>query len=176
MSSESSMIGSPDRNAAGLTEGLVEALRYDGQSSHPLEVAVILHTLMPGHARVLDVGCGTGSVTIIANRGRGNTVIAVEPDAQRAQIARTRGLDVHDGYLDEDFLSAHEPFDVVVASDVLEHTPNPAKLLELMKRAIKPHGIVLISVPNVAHWSVRLKLLLGRFDYEPTGIMDATHL
>jgi hypothetical protein len=45
-----------------------------------------------------------------------------------------------------------------------------------MIRAIKPNGIVLISVPNVTHWSIRLNLLMGRFDYEPIGIMDATHL
>jgi hypothetical protein len=36
--------------------------------------------------------------------------------------------------------------------------------------------LILVSVPNVAHWSVRLKLLFGRFDYTETGICDATHL
>ena len=74
------------------------------------------------------------------------------------------------------FLSDNDPFDVVVAADVLEHTPAPTELLRLMIRAIKPNGIVLISVPNVTHWSIRLNLLMGRFDYEPIGIMDATHL
>ena len=68
------------------------------------------------------------------------------------------------------------PFDVVMASDVLEHTPSPAALLTLMRLAVKPTGTILISVPNIAHWSVRLKLLFGNFDYEPVGIMDATHL
>jgi methionine biosynthesis protein MetW len=169
-------VSSPDRNAAGLTGAPIEALRYDGHSSHPLEVAGMLRSLMPAGVRVLDVGCGTGSVTLIANRDRGNIVIAVEPDAQRAEVARSRGLAVHIGYLDECFVAANGPFDVVIAADVLEHTPNPTELLEMMKRAIKPDGILLISVPNVAHWSVRLNLLFGRFDHEPTGIMDATHL
>jgi SAM-dependent methyltransferase len=169
-------LASPDDHAAGLTEGRLNALRYDGHSDHPLEVAGMLHSFMPSHVRVLDVGCGTGSATLIANRDRGNTVISVEPDVRRAEVARSRGLTVHIGYLDETFLAANAPFDVVMASDVLEHTARPEELLKLMTRALKADGIVLVSVPNVAHWSVRLNLLLGRFDYEPMGIMDATHL
>ena len=132
--------------------------------------------MMPSNARVLDVGCGTGSVTLIANRNRGNTVYGIEPDPQRAAVARSRGLVVHSGYLDEDFLSGNARFDVVMAADVLEHTPVPAELLRLMVRAMTPNGLMLISLPNVAHWSVRLNLLMGRFDHEPVGIMDATHL
>jgi 2-polyprenyl-3-methyl-5-hydroxy-6-metoxy-1,4-benzoquinol methylase len=83
---------------------------------------------------------------------------------------------VHNQYLDEAFLQAHAPFDVVMSSDVLEHIPNPSALLDLMAHAVSPDGIVLISVPNVAHWTVRLNLLRGRFDYAPFGIMDVTHL
>jgi methionine biosynthesis protein MetW len=154
----------------------LDALRYDGHSDHPQEVAGMLHAFMPSRVRVLDVGCGTGSVTLIANRKRDNTVIGIEPDNQRADVARARGLTVYTGFLDETFLAGHGPFDVVMASDVLEHTASPAELLKLMALAIKPDGIVLASVPNVAHWSVRLNLLMGRFDYEPVGIMDATHL
>ena len=167
---------SPDNNAAGLVGESLNVFRYDGHSAHPLEVAGRLHALMPSHVRVLDVGCGTGSVTIIANQDRDNTVVGIEPDAQRAEVARSRGLTVTTGYLDEVFLSTHAPFDVVMASDVLEHTANPAELLRLMTRAIKPNGIILVSVPNVAHWSVRFNLLFGRFNHEPFGIMDATHL
>jgi methionine biosynthesis protein MetW len=169
-------LASPDDHAAGLTGEPLNALRYDGNSDHPQEVAGMLHALMPSGVRVLDVGCGTGSVAVIANRDRNNTVIGIEPDSQRADVARSRGLTVYTGFLDDAFLAAHEPFDVVMASDVLEHTASPAELLKLMTMAIKPDGIVLVSVPNIAHWSVRLNLLRGRFDHEPVGIMDATHL
>lgn len=176
MTIENPIIDSPDSHANGLTGRQVDALRYDGHSAHPFEVAGMLHGLMPAGVRVLDVGCGTGSVTLIANRDRNNTIVAVEPDSLRAEVARSRGLDVHVGYLDEIFLARHPPFDVVMAADVLEHTVNPAKLLSLIRKSIHANGIILISVPNVAHWSVRLNLLVGRFDYEPVGIMDATHL
>lgn len=165
----------PDDHAQGFAADL-DPLRYEWCSEDPFEVSGILHSMMPSGARVLDVGCGTGSVTLAANRNRGNTIYGIEPDPQRAAVAHSRGLIVHTGYLDEAFLSENDPFDVVMAADVLEHAPAPAELLRLMVRVIKPKGIVLISVPNVTHWSVRLNLLMGHFDYEPVGIMDATHL
>ncbi len=167
---------SPDRHGDGLLGQSLEALRYDGHADDPFEVTGIMHDLMPSDVRVLDVGCGAGAVTLIANRGRNNTVLAIEPDVERAAVARERGLTVHGGLLDEAFLAEHGDFDVVMSSDVIEHLPAPAGMLQLMARALRPGGLLLISVPNVAHWSVRLNLLFGRFDYEPVGIMDATHL
>jgi 2-polyprenyl-3-methyl-5-hydroxy-6-metoxy-1,4-benzoquinol methylase len=115
-------------------------------------------------------------MTLIANRDRNNTVIAIEPDPERAAVARARGLAVHNAMLDEAFLAEHGGFDVVMSSDVIEHTAAPAEFLQMMARALRPGGLLLISAPNVAHWSVRLNLLFGRFNYEPVGIMDSTHL
>jgi predicted TPR repeat methyltransferase len=146
----------PDSHGAGLTRAELDPLRYDGQSDHPAEVAGMIHALMPSGVRGLDVGCGTGSVTLIA--------------------ATARGIDVHIGVLDDAYLAGRDKFDVVMSSDVLEHLPAPAELLRLFVAAARPGGLVILSVPNVAHWSVRWNLLWGRFDYEPVGIMDATHL
>lgn len=166
----------PDSHGAGLTNADLDPLRYDGQSDHPAEVAGMIHALMPAGVRVLDVGCGTGSVTLIANRGRGNTVCAIEPDPTRAATAKMRGIDVYNGVLDDGYLEGRDRFDVVMASDVLEHLPAPSELLRLFVAAARPGGLVILSVPNVAHWTVRWNLLWGRFDYEAVGIMDATHL
>jgi methionine biosynthesis protein MetW len=151
-------------------------LRYDDQTDHPLEVAGILRAMMPDNVRVLDVGCGTGSVTVIANAQRQNEVTAIEPNPARAEKARSRGIAVTDGFLDDDFVSKHDQFDVVVSSDVLEHVENPSRFLLNLRRVLKDDGLLLVSVPNVAHWSIRANLLMGKFDYQPTGIMDETHL
>lgn len=171
-----SAILSPDASASGLTAGHVDALRYDGHNDDPYEVAGMMRAAMPSGVRVLDVGCGAGGVTLIANEGKGNDVHAIEPDRDRAAVARQRGLRVHEGVLDEAYIAANESFDVVMSSDVLEHLVSPAETLQLFHRALRPGGTVLVSVPNVAHWSVRANLLIGRFNYEPLGIMDATHL
>lgn len=132
--------------------------------------------MMPSDVFVLDVGCGTGSVTLIANSGRQNTVIAIEPNHERAEKARSRGIAVHHGLLNEEFIRSKNAFDVVMSSDVIEHTENPVEFLSKIRDALKDHGTLLISAPNVAHWSVRANLLFGRFNYQPTGIMDETHL
>jgi methionine biosynthesis protein MetW len=169
-------LSSPDSHGSGLTDLKLNALRYDGHTDHPLEVAGMLRSMMPSNSRVLDVGCGTGSVTLIANRDKRNSVTGVEPDVARVEAARSRGIDVHNTFFDDAFLEQQGTFDVVMLADVLEHIAAPADVLRTIRGALKPGGWLLISVPNVAHWSVRLNLLAGRFDYESVGIMDSTHL
>jgi methionine biosynthesis protein MetW len=167
---------SPDAHGAGLIDGPLDALRYDNQSDDVHEAPGMLHALMPSGVRVLDVGCGTGSVTLIANRLKSNEVLGLEPDEQRAERCRSRGINTVCGELDDAFSVRHGLFDVVVFADVLEHLPSPAEVLARAIRVLKPDGLVLISVPNVAHWTIRFNLLRGRFDYTDTGILDATHL
>jgi methionine biosynthesis protein MetW len=167
---------SPDEYRAKLLPGEPDALRYDGSGDDPHEVAGMLLLQIPQRARVLDVGCGTGSVALVANRGKDNDVWGIEPDPERAALARARGLNIHCGFLDRPFIARHGPFDVVVLADVVEHVASPGELLSLAASALSPGGTMFISVPNVAHWSVRLSLLRGRFDYTETGLLDATHL
>lgn len=170
-------VQSPDHFAAGLLPEAVDSMRYDsGASDDPYEVPGLFKALMPQQVRVLDIGCGTGGITMVVNAGKRNTVIAIEPDEDRANLARSRGLDVHQRFFDEAFIEEQAPFDVVMLSDVLEHLADPTAMLKLVARALKPGGLMLLSVPNVAHWTVRASLLIGRFEYKSAGIMDATHL
>ena len=60
-------------------------------------------------------------------------------------------------------MSTRGPFDIIMFADVLEHLPSPDDMLKLAMSGLKPGGIILASVPNVAHWSLRLELLFGRF-------------
>lgn len=173
----------PDSSAIGLIDETPDPARYgDGGDMSPVarnerfEVQGIMRKWMPEGVRVLDVGCGSGTITLKANMGKSNTVLCVEPDEDRAAISAARGLDVICGLVDEELLRERGPFDVIIFSDVLEHLAAPADMLRLAAGALAPGGFIMASVPNVAHWTVRLKLLIGRFDYKPAGIMDATHL
>ncbi|HEX2853338.1 MAG TPA: class I SAM-dependent methyltransferase [Opitutaceae bacterium] len=166
----------PDAHGAGLAARPLDALRYDGHTDDPLECAGILRAFMPANAKVLDVGCGTGSVSLIANRDKNNAVFGIEPDADRTAVARSRGLDVTCGYLSTGYLEEHGPFDVVMFADVLEHLASPAEMLALARSGLKPGGLILISVPNAVHWIMRWQILFGRFEYADCGIRDATHL
>jgi methionine biosynthesis protein MetW len=166
----------PDRNASGFVAVEVDPRRYDGQMEDRDEVAGLVAELVPVGARVLDVGCGTGSLTQIVARARAATLVGIEPDPIRAQIARDRGIDARNGILTSGMLAKLGMFDVVLFADVLEHLPNPQEMLLMVRNALLPGGAVVASIPNVAHWTVRWDLLRGRFDYQSCGIMDATHL
>jgi len=125
---------------------------------------------------VLDVGCGCASSTLVANSDKGNEVHGIEPDPERAAIARDRGIDATCGYLNSEYFAEHGSFDVIMFGDVLEHLSDPAAMLSLALEGLRPGGYILVSVPNVAHWTVRWQLLWGNFDYMSSGIRDATHL
>lgn len=169
-------VASPDVSGAGLLDVRADPMRYDGCDDHPDEVAGIISKMMPSGSRVLDVGCGTGAVAMVANRGKSNKIYGVEPDRERAAVAAGRGIQILGPLLTHEVLDRLEPFDVVVSSDVLEHVVDPDAFLDMLTSAVSDEGVVILSVPNVAHWSVRWALLWGRFDYDSTGIMDYTHL
>ncbi|MDD5060013.1 MAG: bifunctional glycosyltransferase/class I SAM-dependent methyltransferase [Candidatus Omnitrophica bacterium] len=69
-----------------------------------------------------------------------------------------------------------ESFDMVCLMDILEHLKEPERLLLSLKNNPKfENAVFIISVPNVAFFSVRLGLLFGRFNYADRGIMDIDH-
>ncbi len=67
-------------------------------------------------------------------------------------------------------------YEVLLFGDTLEHLPDPPAVLRRLRTRLSPGGALIISVPNVANWLVRLQLLVGRFNYTDRGIMDRTHL
>ena len=142
-------------------------------NSHAMVVALV------GQAkRVLDVGCSTGYLARIL-RGNGNVVSGVEIDPEAAEQARPALDKLVVGDVESmDFTEHFEAssFDVVVFADVLEHVRDPATLLRRVSGLLAPGGSAVLSIPNVAHGSVRLALLEGRFEYRPLGLLDNTHL
>ncbi len=160
----------------GFLRGTVNALRYENHSTDPGDVGPKLASLVSLTGRVLDVGCGTGSITEIIKLRTRTEVIGIEPDPARSAAAVARGLNVHCGFLSEDFLAKYGPFDTIVFADVLEHLPNPGQMLLIAKQGLAAGGSIVASVPNVGHFFIRMNLLRGRFEYRDCGIMDATHL
>ena len=67
-------------------------------------------------------------------------------------------------------------FDVIMFSDVLEHTVDPGGVLSGFLDYLSDDGRIVVSVPNVANWVTRFGLLFGRFTYTATGVLDRTHL
>ncbi len=168
--------GYPDDSVFGFLERDVDPLRYKDYRDDPHEAPGMLVRMIPDGVRVLDVGCGVGSTMNLIRKHRDVDVIGLEPQPERARLARDRNLEVYEQELTDTTVEQLGRFDVVLFVDVLEHLANPARALRLAKDILTPDGVVLASIPNVAHWSVRLDLLRGRFRYASDGIMDATHL
>lgn len=109
-------------------------------------------------ATLLDVGCGAGAFVGYA-RARGWTVDGT--DIRVTGEARRHGARLREGQLpDIDFGGAR--FDAVRLNHVLEHTPDPLRELRGARRVVADDGVLLIGVPNLAGWSVRLKSLQSR--------------
>ena len=140
------------------------------------------HTLMVeligGTKRVLDVGCATGYLAE-ALSARGCTVSGVEFDAEAAEQARPHLERLVVGDIETMDLSevfGEDRFDVIVFGDVLEHLRDPLSALRRAKALLTERGSVVASIPNIAHGSVRLALVAGRFDYQELGLLDSTHV
>ena len=127
---------------------------------------------------VLEIGPASGYVTK-ALRKRGCNVTCVEVDSKAARAARkyaTRMINADIETMDLEKELGGETYDVILFGDVLEHLKDPKAILRRLRPYLKTAGHVVATVPNVAHGSVRLLLLDGRFDPQATGILDRTHL
>lgn len=128
--------------------------------------------------RVLELGPATGYMSRVLTE-RGATVVGIEIDPEMAQRAEEFCERVVVGDLEALDLEAElgeERFDAIVAADVLEHLKDPLAALKKLRAFLSPDGFFVISVPNVAHGSVRLALLSGHFEYRDIGLLDSTHL
>jgi 2-polyprenyl-3-methyl-5-hydroxy-6-metoxy-1,4-benzoquinol methylase len=122
---------------------------------------------------VLDVGCGFATTSQHIQK-LGNRVTGVESSAEACRVARERIGEVIEADL-QDFTTARR-FDAILFADVLEHLAWPIGVLRRYTSMLKDGGSVIVSLPNVGLWSVRLGLLFGRFHYDDTGVLDRTHL
>jgi 2-polyprenyl-3-methyl-5-hydroxy-6-metoxy-1,4-benzoquinol methylase len=130
------------------------------------------------NAAILELGCGNGATGAAAlAAGKCGRYVGIDIDPGAAAEARTVLSAVLVGDVCALDLSAYEgQFDVLIASEVLEHLTDPWEALRALRRCLKPGALVFASSPNVAHRAIIWQLLRGRFDYAPSGPLDRTHL
>jgi 2-polyprenyl-3-methyl-5-hydroxy-6-metoxy-1,4-benzoquinol methylase len=148
-------------------------LKKSGFSSHDF-----CQRLVGSGKDVLDVGCGEGFLAAEIQKC-GNRVVGVgelsEPKCRTA-LCRYFSLNLENGLAEVANELGPQSFDVVLFQDVLEHLRDPQRVLSACTGLLRRDGRVLVSVPNVANITVRLELLMGRFQYRPRGILDETHV
>lgn len=127
---------------------------------------------------ILDIGCGTGLLAEEIKKRQRCFVAGIEKDSQAAFLAEKRCDKVIVGDIETlgQLPFSRQYFDFIVLADILEHTKDPGSVLESIKPYLAEGGFMLISLPNIAHWRMRLKLMFGNFDYQERGTLDKTHL
>lgn len=129
--------------------------------------------------RVLEIGCGPGSITkVLATEGQ-CTVTGMELDLSAIE----KVAPFCESILQADLNAKDWPtqlgdkrFDVVIAADVLEHLYNPWQTLEKMATLINEDGYIVISLPHVGHAAVIACMMNGNFEYRDWGLLDRTHI
>src|SRR5215475_12056219 len=125
--------------------------------------------------RVLDVGAADGLLAArLATRGWRVTGIESDPALADAATGHCESLVRAD--LNAGVPELAGPFDAIVYGDVLEHLVDPLGVMVGLNRTLARDGVIVVSIPNVAHLWIRLSLLAGRFEYGARGILDRTHL
>ena len=133
---------------------------YAAQSEPPQFLARRLDDIIAGFApwrrtgRLLDVGFGAGDLLQAAHRA-GWTVSGVEVAAAAVQRARQRGIDAVHATLAEARYDA-ESFDVVIASELLEHVVETDSLLGEIHRVLRSGGLLWATTPHGRGLSARV--------------------
>ena len=140
---------------------------------------VKVYNYIEPNTKVLDVGCTDGLLGRYLKKNKSCHVTGVDFNKDAIALAkkvldRAEVLDVCSQDAFKDF--KNENYDYIIFADVLEHLADPLPVLIEAKKLLSPTGNIIISVPNVAHGSIRLSILNGQFDYTEEGLLDRTHL
>jgi len=117
----------------------------------------VIADLLPSNTRVLDVGCGDGSLMNLLVKEKNIEVRGLELEKQNVQECIYKGLPVIQGNAETELYQfPDKSFDYVVLSQTLQAFYNPEKVLKELLRIGKS---VIISIPNFGYWRVRTSLL-----------------
>lgn len=124
-------------------------------------ISVVVSLIGSGRA-VLDIGCGDGTIGELMAKN-GNTVCGVDISARAVSLASGRGIKASVCDIESENLPFPDSFfDIVVATEIIEHIFDTDSFLDKIKAVLKPHGQLILTTPNLASFGRRLFLLLGR--------------
>ncbi len=133
----------------GHSESELQRLKRQANVIEPITRRLLRDGGLSRDMRVLDVGCGTGDVSMLAAEmvGPGGTVVAIDVSKDALAVARERARAA--GHNNIEFrestveaFDAREPFDFAVGRYVLVHQPDPAALVRAVTANVRPGGVI----------------------------------
>lgn len=140
--------------------------------------ALMLQRITEG-SKVLEFGSASGYMTKYLKEKLNCEITCVEIDreaAQKAQVFSKKMIVADLEQIDKWTVQLNEKYDYILFADVLEHLRDPATVLKEAVNFLAKNGTVMTSVPNISHNAIIMELLEGKFDYQPTGLLDDTHV
>ena len=127
----------------------------DSESGHRLDFLLVADMVEPG-SRVLDIGCGDGSLLALLRDRKGVDGRGIEISREGVNACLTKGLAVIQGDADTDLADyPDDAFDYVILSQTIQATRQPRVVLEHLLRIGRR---AIVSFPNFGHWRVRFDL------------------
>ena len=118
----------------------------------------VIAKIIQNNKRVLDVGCGDGTLMEFLKDNQKNDVRGLEPNKDLVQKCISKGLPVIEGDAEKElFQFPEKSFDYAVLSQTLQAFLNPNEVLDQLLRIGKQ---TIVSIPNFGFWKVRIHLLL----------------
>lgn len=114
-----------------------------------IELANLRHLQLTASTRILDVGCGTGTIPYILYNAGFKQITGLEPFIQE-DIVYANGLTIKKGWLTNYTV---EPFDLIMFNHSFEHLSSPHAYLDAAYNLLKPNGQLLIRIPTVSSYA-----------------------
>lgn len=140
-----------------------------------------LLNVIPKDARFLvEVGCSSGALAREFKKiSPSSRYVGFEIDENYVTLAKRYCDEVMHADIESIDDKAWEKFrgaDCFIFGDTLEHLKDPWRILKKICGLISPKGAVVCCIPNAQHWSLQVKLNIGDFRYQESGLLDRTHL
>lgn len=150
----------------------------------PTRIVVTVSMIAVGKSsptRVLDIGCGEGSLGKVLKERYGSGVYLVGTDIskQALELARQHYDEVYRNDAEREDIRTLFPekrFDYIVCLEVLEHVFDPLKILGQASDLLRSGGQIIVSFPNFAFYRYRLEVLRGKFPEGCHIYSDVEHL
>ena len=138
----------------------------------------VLGRVKPGSA-VLECGCATGYMTRYMKEKLGCEVDVIEKNREALEKAipyANTALRCDLEETDWKLILVNKQYDYILFADVLEHLVDPISVLRFASGLLNPDGRIIVSIPNICHNDVLIKMYYDLFTYTQYGILDNTHL